>query len=789
MVVIGPVMVPVDSFSDCGGIITAGSRRRSWSSSWCSFAFFVLVILSLFTAVLLAQSFKTLDSTQDVAPAMAPSHLQMDNTQARLLPGFASQEHEISSQPWLEQGATAVALTDEGSLAVAAEDAVSDAATATKHEPSSSHLKAMVDMATAAQDQSAAGYPAAMTLKPSPAEESSASSGRSQSDALGLAGTLEHGGTMQEKAISLVNIEQSCVSCPSETSGEDGLQDAVSAHTTAATAAATAVEPAPGDPADPASTGHAVVVPDTAQLVCASAAHSTNALAAAVLEELAVTDTACPATAAAAPESDAAEVVATTDSLAGPQCHEHSSLLKPAEPLYASRLDMQADTDALAATTDSTDEAVTGSFHSNNAAAADHKLQECSSAVAAPVRSELAVAIDELFTVLPSQEDEPGVTPGVKAQSAVDQAQAVTSETVTLPSAEAVTTETSLSSPTRAGVQPDIGTTVALAAETLVLQQDQQHIAQDPTYNQGPHRHPQTTPNTEVKILPNAAPNAGPAEHILMTTSGNPYNGSILGVGAIIAADLAAVPALFLQAHAAAAQHSEQSPDTAELQVSCLHDRHAVTVVTAKTAASAAAGAECEAVTVQPDSSPQVAVLHGDEDSNADLAAELAAMMTLAESSSALPAQSLDKLMQSSTVKHCEDGAAAMSCTDDLGCTIVERVGALTTASAADMSMLAGNVGGGAASMCTAALQEVPNPKEQDADADELPAATAAAGGETWITCFVEQPAVDATTWHALLMEASWQHAPQLQRSLADKGKAFLITFAESGCMGLIPPP
>ena len=268
-----------------------------------------------------------------------------------------------------------------------------------------------------------------------------------------------------------------------------------------------------------------------------------------------------------------------------------------------------------------------------------------------------------------------------------------------------------------------------------------------------------------------------------MTTTGSPYDASIKDVDAVIAADLGAISAMPSQAHAAA-PHSGQLHDTADLQDGCIHDSHPVTAmtVTAKTAATGALGS-ADAAAVLPDPSPQVAVPEGDEDPNADLAAELAAMMTVAESSSELTAQHSDMFIipQSSNSEHCEDGAAAMSCTDALGFTVVEAVQTLTTATATDVSMPAGNIGHGAASMCSAALpeqdQEVPNPQEEDTDTDGLPAAAAAAASEeARVTGSVEQPALFSSTWHALVMEASGHHTTQLQHMLADEGKAFLIT-------------
>lgn len=56
----------------------------------------------------------------------------------------------------------------------------------------------------------------------------------------------------------------------------------------------------------------------------------------------------------------------------------------------------------------------------------------------------------------------------------------------------------------------------------------------------------------------------------------------------------------------------------------------------------------------------QIAILGGNEDL-ADMAAELAAMLTLAESSTPLRAQSLNKITPSIEVMHCQDGTEAVS--------------------------------------------------------------------------------------------------------------------------------
>ena len=756
-----------------------------------------MVVATLLTALLLlAHSSSILKSrahTQGVAPAMAPAHLQTTHAQGRPLPGFASHEDGGKPQPWVEQGVMAMAFRIDDSLAAAApaEDAVYDMATLNESGPNSSQVNGVTDTAGAVQDQSAAGCPAATALKANPEEEPTASIAWSQSETVGMA-SRQCGGSMQEDAVSSLSTAQSCVSCLT-VSAEDSLHDAASAHITAPAAAATAVEPAPGDLADFTSTGHAVVVPDGPQLVCTPAAPSVSAPAVAVLGELAMGGFACPATAAAPLESDAGE--GATDGTARAEYREDSSLLMPADSLHASRLDIQADTDALAAAADSTDEAASGPSQSYGAAAAEHKVQECSSAVAASVHSELAIAVVEPFAVLPRQEDQADATK-IKAQTAVDHAQAVTSDAVRLPSAKAVTTETGFNSLIRAGLQP--GTIMALAAESqLVLEQDQQDKSQDLTSEWDPYRHPQTTSYTEAKIDHDLVPNTGPIEQFLMTTSGNPYDGSIVDADAVIAADMGAVSAMPSQVHAIAL-HSDQSHDTAELQDGYIHDSHLATVMmaAAKAAAKAAAGAAARDATVQPASSPQVAVLERDEGPNADLAAELAAMMTLADSSSALIAQHSDMFTattQSSNFEHYEGGAAATSCTDALGPIVAEAVETVTTATATDMSMPACNVGHGAASVCTAALPqqdyEVPKPGERDTDTDGLPAAAAAGREEARVTGFVKQPALDASPWHALIMEASWHHMLQLQHMLADEGAAFLITSPESDCIGLILAP
>ena len=441
----------------------------------------MVIALLLTVGLLLAHyscALRSIVHTKEVAAAMTTPHLQMDEGQARLLPGFASHGDEGNPQPWVEQGTTAMALRVDDNLAGAApaEDAVSDTTMLTQSQPRSSHVNAAVDMASAAaaQGQSAAGYPAATACKPSPEKEPAASSGWFQSDGLGSASS-QHDGSMQQDALSSLSTEQSCVSCSCEPAAEHSLRDAASAHTTAPIAAATAVEPASGDLVDLTSTEHAVVVPDESQLVCVPAAHSVSAPEVAVWGRLAVGGFVSPATAAAARESDAT----LTDGIARAEFGEDSSLLKPAEPFHASRLDIQADTDALAAAADSTDKAATGSSQSNDAAAANRKLQECSSAVATSTHPELAVALDEPFMVLPSQEDEPHVT-SITIQTAVNQAQAATSETVTPPSAEEGSPESSpLNSPIESFSQPDIDPEVPLAAEMQPMEQDQPDNAQD----------------------------------------------------------------------------------------------------------------------------------------------------------------------------------------------------------------------------------------------------------------------------------------------------------------------
>ena len=179
---------------------------------------------------------------------------------------------------------------------------------------------------------------------------------------------------------------------------------------------------------------------------------------------------------------------------------------------------------------------------------------------------------------------------------------------------------------------------------------------------------------------------------------------------------------------------------------------------------------------MQPAYAPQGAILKGNEDL-ADLAAELAAMLTLAESSTPVPAQSLDESTQSIELMHCQDGTEAFSLTADPAPIVIEPTEAPTTITATVLST---------DWSVPAALPEqeqgVASPKGRDKSpchCERLLAAAATTSREAGIAVCVDTP-LDASTWHAPLVEVSSHHATQLQNMLTAAGTAFLIKCPKS---------
>ena len=508
---------------------------------------------------------------------------------------------------------------------------------------------------------------------------------------------------------------------------------------------AAVVEPGPGDMVkSTTTTEHTVVVSDRPQLVCTALSHSVTALQVAVLGELAVGSLACPATAVATRQSD----VTLSDGRVSIQHsnHEDTFVQKNTEPLIASRADALADTHPLVAPAAVTDDAALCPSHTSNAIDADCTYHQCTSAAAALAHQQPAVAVGAPCRLLPVQEDQPGVI-SVPVQSIIDQAQASASKTAS--------------------------------------QQRQQDQMQHSNSIRDPCMYPTATVSTDFKVDSNVAPNFGPIADPQAAPCADPHDKSTLDAHAaphvLQAADLGAASVLLSQPHTAASQ-SDEPPDTAEgIQDGHMPDTHIATALTEATAAAAAASAESDATAMLPACAPQLAVLEVNEHL-ADLAAELAAMMALAESSSALTANSLDEITQSSNVEHCQDGAAALSCTEDPGPIVVEPTEAPTTitatVSSTYLSVPAGNVHPAAASMRFPAILEqeqgIASPKERDKSpscSERLLAAAAAASEEAGVMVHVDPP-LDATAWHAALVEVSWHFPTQLHNMLADEGTA-----------------
>ena len=714
-----------------------------------------------------------------------------DGHTSRQHSGFASHADDVASQPWVEQGAAASPSTDDGRPTAAAlpTDAAGDDPTLTDTQAGSTCTKSPPDMAAAAHDHRAVASHAAPALVHSPEEGPSASSNWPQSGAVG-SGSSAHG----------TSLEPSCASYPCEPSVGDSPPDASSGQTTVPTTTATAVEPAPGDMGIP--TGRTLVVPDEPQLVCTDLPHSVAELEVAVLGELAVGGLVCPAAAVAAHKSKArpAEVATQTYGQVRVQYSEDAGGERPAEPVIAPRADAQADIDSLAARADATEDAAFSPLPESNVALdADCTLHQCSSAVAAMGKREAAVAVAESATLLPPQEDRPGVL-SINAKSVVDHTQASASDAArACVIEEAITEPGLLDSPTGAVAQPDIDSSVAQAAEPQpVLQRDSQDNMQHPNSDRDPCMHPQISAYTGFNTNSQVAPDIGPVADLQATPCADCFDKSILDAGpdGLLAADAGAVPAVPSQPYTPVSL-SDQPSDTADvMQIDHICDTLLVTALTvtakaeATAAAAAAASAESDATAVLPDYSPQVAVLEGNEDSNADLAAELAAMMTLADSLSALPAQDLHEFTQSNHFQRCHDGAAAFDCTEDPGPVVVEvtetPITLTATVSQEELSIPASNVGPGAAIMRSPALSEpeqrVAIPKERDKasfHSERLLAAAAATSQEAWVAVHVEC-AVDAATWHAHLVDISWRRTTQLQSMLANAGTAFFIKCPES---------
>ena len=98
------------------------------------------------------------------ARTVTPSHLPLgDRRTSRQHPGFASHANDVSSQPWLQQGAAALPSTDDGQLTAAAlpADAACDDATLTGVQACTSCIESLPDTA---QDLKALASHAATAL-------------------------------------------------------------------------------------------------------------------------------------------------------------------------------------------------------------------------------------------------------------------------------------------------------------------------------------------------------------------------------------------------------------------------------------------------------------------------------------------------------------------------------------------------------------------------------------------------------------------------------------------------
>ena len=376
---------------------------------------------------------------------------------------------------------------------------------------------------------------AATAIVTSPEEEPSAGSNWLQSEALGP--TSSAYGT---------SLKLSCVFCPhSDFSAADSPQNGASGHLTAPTAAATAVEPAPSDMVKPTFTKQTVSVVEEAQLVCTASPHYVTALQVAVLGELAMGGLICPATAVAPHKSDAAGAATLTNRQAKVHYSEDAGVQKPVAPLIAAR-NMLADIDPLAAPAEATDPAASSPPQSSNAVDADCTVHQRSSAASALAIQQPAVAVHEPATLLPLQEDQPGVI-SINAQSVVDHTQASASEASTpCVLEEAIAESGLLISSIRAVSQLDIDSRAALAAE--MQQQDQENSGQHPNSNQDPCTYTQTFANTDLKLHAHVAPDLGSIADPQATPGADPHDMSISNAyaasDASLAADPGAVPAM-----------------------------------------------------------------------------------------------------------------------------------------------------------------------------------------------------------------------------------------------------
>lgn len=827
--------------------------------------------------------------TQNVASALAPSHLPMGNGHARLQPGSASPTQEVEQQPWMEQAAAA-ALPSTGDDSLTAAPLPTDAAcdVPTSAQAHTSH--ALSPISGAPEDQRAMANDATTVVVPSLEEEAAAAVSAGQaSSAQGE--TVESCSIFQGTLASLF-LEQSCALCPAVSSAADSAQDFASGY-----AALPATGAETGVLANPTFTEHPVVIPEEAQLVCTASLRPETSLEDVMWREMAVHSLMCPAIAVATSDSAEAAIVRYVQGSAEHREDADPAVPLPAQPFPASHALMQAAAISFAAAADANEviDASLSPFQCNDAACADHTLQQCSSAAAAALHPGVSVTADEPFSYSSIQENQL-VVANIISQTTTDQTLISSLEIAGLPSDEVIDTDSGRpNSPFGAFSQLGVGPTAALAAEVQpMLQQD--NTQDSMMTNSNLYMQLQTAPYTDRVAHPQP-PSCGATLEDLSTLDAH------AAPDVTMAADLAAVSDVPSQPHAGTPMF-DQSPGTARLrgsfnsiadsaeaadaanvdativlpastpeaavldvvedpnaalaaelatmmthaaapsapiaQVSesgaceqCEDDTAAVSCTDSpavtlskpteplSTAVSilpvpagnvgpgaasqvwAAALAEQElacaeeqddpavadaayldVTVVLPASTPEAADLGGDEDPKAALAAELAAMMTHAAEPSACIAQA----SESGTSEQCEDDAA-ISCTDTLAATLLDPSEIMPIV-LPTMSMPAGRVVHGAASMWAAALpeQELAHSQEQDgpaSDCEEPLAIAAAIPDQSSVIHFIEVP-LDAATWHALLVEPSWLHANQLQRMPAHTGTAGLNTCPESEHMALV---
>ena len=412
-----------------------------------------------------------------------------------------------------------------------------------------------------------------------------------------------------------------------------------------------------------------------------------------------------------------AEVALTSGN---PDVVEGAALLEPAEPWPASSHGLQAGTVGLTAAADTTADAVADPSQSDDAPSAVRTLQECSSAMAASSQPELPVAFDERYKVFTGQKQQPHVM-SLNAQGTVDQTQPSSSDTAGLHATKQVIVDSALlNTLTRAGFQPSIAPTAALSAGMQPMPQagaDQLAMRHESDINLDYSIHPQAGLYAAHNVWPTTGPYAD--------SDDDPTRDTQIDLDAAIAAGVPAISAETSQPHAA--------------------------------------------------TTPQVAVYEGDKDFGAALAAELAAMMTLAES--AHTAQASESVPQRSDL---EDGSTRISRLDNPTSPLVEPTAVACMALSTDSSIPAGDVGPGPATMCSAAWpeqeQELASSQAQDKDPSESKSLLAVAAASPQEACgpvYVEA-ALDASIWHALLADASAHPTTQLQFTLVDKGTASL---------------